>query len=347
MEKCDVITSIPFSLLSIFFGAYLLFAIISCLALLSSRLVGIGWFFLLLATALKAVLYFQDYRLSTNIHYLHFLMLTIWLFIPSKVLSFKLVLAGYFITSGLHKLSPEWLTGRWFMDHLNVPVKLAEWLAALSAIIEFVAPVVLFFKDGRYFISAFLTLLAYLAGLFYINSFLAPSILALLIFVFALQLIEERRIEREFIYQSFIRPEPSKFWTAFVIIIFVIGQALPWIPSLPAPLQKAGVLLALKKRAKITECRQTTYLIYKNKTEELASDADHRLSEESRCDPYLRFLDARSYCEKVHSDENFVTVASYFSSRGLKDTHYERVFEVDDICNPETRFSDLGGNNGI
>ena len=200
-------------------------------------------------------------------------MLTVWLFLPSKVLSFKLLLAGYFVTSGIHKLSPEWLTGRWFIDNLNIPVKLAEWFAALSTIIEFIAPAVLFLKDGRYFISAFLTLLAYLGGLIYIGGFLAPTMLGLMLFVFALQLLEERRIEREFIYQSFIRPEPSVVWSGLIVGVFVLGQALPWIPSLPVPLQKAGVVLSLKKRAKINECRQTTYLVYQNRIEELLSDS--------------------------------------------------------------------------
>lgn len=348
MDECDFITSVPFSVLSFFFGAYLLFAIISVLVLLSSRLVGVGWFFVLLATAMKAVLYFQDYRLSTNIHYLHFLMCTVWLLFPSKVLSFKLLLAGYFVTSGIHKLSPEWLTGRWFIDNLNIPVKLAEWFAALSTIIEFIAPAVLFLKDGRYFISAFLTLLVYLGGLIYIGGFLAPTMLGLMLFVFALQLIEERRIEREFIYQSFIRPEPSVVWSGLIVGVFVIGQALPWIPSLPVPLQKAGVVLSLKKRAKINECRQTTYLVYQNRTEELLSNSNKGVAEESRCDPYLRFLEAKTFCEKHRDEENFVTVASYFSSRGLKDTHFHRVFESDDVCHPDTRFSSLkGGAGGI
>ncbi len=348
MEECQLITSVPFSMLSLFFAAYLLFAIISVLVLFSSRLVGMGWFFVFLATAMKAVLYFQDYRLSTNIHYLHFLMLVVWLFLPSKILSFKVLLAGYFITSGVHKLSPEWLTGRWFMDHLNIPVKLAEWLAALSTIIEFIAPVVLFLKDGRYFISAFLVLLVYLGGLFYVNGFLPPSMLGLMLFVFALQMMEERRVEREFIYQSFIRPEPSKIWSVLIVAIFVIGQALPWIPSLPVPLQKAGVLLSLKKQSKINECRQTTFLIYKNQVEELPSDINKGISEESRCDPYLRFLEAKSHCEEHRDKEGFITISSFFSSRGLKDTNFHRIFEVEDICHPDTRFSRLkGGSHGI
>lgn len=346
MDNCEFITSIPYSVLSFFFGAYLLFAIISTLALLSSRLVGVGWFFIFLATAMKAVLYFQDYRLSSNIHYLHFLMLTVWLFLPSKVLSFKLLLTGYFITSGVHKLSPEWLTGQWFLDHLNIPVKLAEWFAALSTIIEFIAPVILFLKDGRYFISAFLVLLTYLGGLFYINGFLPPAMLGLMLFVFVLQLLEDRRNEREFIYQSFIRPEPSLVWSALIITVFVLGQALPWIPSLPVPLQKAGVVLSLKKRGKINECRQTTYLIYSHRIEELLSEPQKNISEENRCDPYLRFLEAKSHCEKHREDDGFVTVASFFSSRGLKDSHFHRVFEANDVCHPDTRFSSLKKESG-
>ncbi|MCB0407444.1 MAG: hypothetical protein KDD34_04510 [Bdellovibrionales bacterium] len=347
METCDVFRSVPLSLLKVGFGGYLLFAIIAAVLLISSRLVGIGWFFFLLATLLKATLYLQDYRLSANIHYLHFLLSIVWLFIPCKTLSFKLLIVSYFLTSATQKLSPEWLTGRWFLQYMEMPVKLAEWFAALSTIIEFIAPIALFFKDGRYFITSFLTLISYLFMLIYIDNFFAPTLLLLFIFVFPLAILEERRIEREFIYQSFIRPEPSTLWAYFLGSLFVIGQVLPLVPNLPVPLHNAGIVLALTPGAKVNECRQNTFLIYNHETKEVGDEFKSHLAEDARCNPYLRFLEVRSLCDEKKTDNNFVTVASFFYSRGLKDTSFKEIFGANDICTQSLKYRDLGVGHGI
>jgi hypothetical protein len=348
LESCHYLHSLSDPLLAFFFYTYIVLAVLAGIVLISSRWVGLGWFLLLLATLLKGTLYLQDFRLAANVHYLHFLFLIIWLILPSKILSFKLILAGYFVTSGIHKLSPEWLTGRWFLEHMEIPVKLAEWLAALATMIEFIAPVVLFLKDGRYFLSAFLTLFLYFSTLLYIDGFLRPALLLMFSFVFILHIFEVRRAEREFIYQSFIRPEPSLLWTLLIIVLFYGGQVLQWVPQLPKPLETTRQVLALSPLPKMNECRQSTFLIEKNRVEELMAEGEHTGNRTfTACDPYLNFLEARSFCEQKRKLPQLETVASYFFMRGLKDTSFKNVFSIDDICKPDLKYSDMGGSHGL
>lgn len=347
-ESCQYLHSISDSWLTFFFYSYIVFAVLASITLFSSRAVGMGWFLLLVATLLKAVLYLQDFRLSANIHYLHFLLSIVWLIFPSKILSFKWIMAGYFFFSAMHKLSPEWLTGRWFLDHVEMPIKLAEWMAALSAMIEFIAPMVLFLKDGRYFLSAYLTLWIYFAGLAYADGFLRPALLLMFSLVFLLHILEERRAEREFIYQSFIRPEPSKLWTLVIVVIFWAAQVLPWVPQLPPPLERSRVVLSLRSPPKMNECRQTTYLIGRDFLTEISQTPEKgTLKNHTVCDPYLNMLEARSFCEQKKSQPALETVASYFFIRGLKDTQFQAVFENDDICQLQKQNSKPGGDNGL
>lgn len=348
LESCDLITSFPTSVLSLIFGSYFLFSLIACFVLFSSRLIGVAWFFVFLATVLKFILYAQDYRLAMNIQFLHFLLLASWLFIPSKVLTIKFLVVSYFLTSGIQKLSPEWLIGKWFLDHGEIPVKLAEWFAALGAMIEFIAPMVLFFRDSRYFSPAFLTLSAYLAGLIYAGEFFAPSLLLLFILIFPLYIFEQHRLEREFIYQSFIRPEPNKFWAYLFVLLFILGQALPYFDNLPKPLSIYSQITKLTTKQKIQECRQFSFQIYNNRWTELemsstATDLDSILT----CDSYLQFLKSKSQCEKFKDEKNFESMSSFFYIRGLKDVDYQPVFEIPDVCNTNFQLESKKGPHGI
>lgn len=341
METCEWVRFIPTEILGITFGAYLLFGIISALLLFSTRLVTAGWIFMLLAFSLKTILYLQDFRLSSNIHYFHFILSFLWLFIPNKLNNLRLVIVSYFAASAITKLSPEWLTGTWYLEYLNIPIKLAEWLAALSVLIEFIAPVILFFRDARYFWIAFLTLVSYLGFLIYVDGFLGPSILLLSLLLFVFEFFEQRRLEREFIYQSFIRPEPSKLWVILVVVCFWAGQVLPYLPTQRPVWQHVGKITSLNTMASIEECRQTSFAVYENHIEEIINEEAVNRNADVKCNLYLRFLDIKGLCEDLSGQPGFKTVASFFSVRGLEDKSFHRKFEVKDFCKREFTFKNL------
>ncbi|MEO0335709.1 MAG: hypothetical protein AAF202_04920, partial [Pseudomonadota bacterium] len=246
LENCDFVRFLSPSLLKFIYGCYLGFAILSGLLMLSTRIVGAAWFSMLLTTLMLVMLYFQDYRLSSNIIYFHLLCSFIWLFVPNKTNSLKAITLSYFVAKGMIMLSPEWLIGKWYLEQMTVPMKLAEWFAAISTMIVFIAPVALFFKDLRYFLVAFLGLEAYLLATLSIGDFLEPGLLALIVMIFSLDLYEQRKLEREFIYQSFIRPEPSKIWPWIVASLFWFAQAVPSTPiQWPSYVNHFGTLYSL------------------------------------------------------------------------------------------------------
>jgi hypothetical protein len=293
-ENCDFVRALSPSLLKFIYGCYLGFAILTGLLMLSTRIVGAAWFSMLLTTFMLIMLYFQDYRLSSNIIYFHLLCSFIWLFVPNKTRSLKVIAVSYFLAKGLVMLSPEWLIGKWYLEHIEIPKKLAEWFAALSTIIVFIGPVALFFKDLRYFLVAFLGLEAYLLTNIYLGDFLEPGLLALAVMIFTLNLFEQRKLEREFIYQSFIRPEPSKIWPWIVLLLFWFAQAVPRSPiQWPNYIEHYGTLYSLNPIPPHRECIQFGFYIYENEVKEIPQDMMAVKLNDTQCDPYLHFLRLR------------------------------------------------------
>lgn len=340
LDGCEFVHFLSLPLLNFLFGSYLAFAILTGLLVLSTRIVGAAWFFMLVTTVIEAVLYFQDYRLSLNVIYLHLLGSFIWLLFPNKIRSLKYLTLSYFLASGLIMLSPEWLIGTWYMESIELPKKLAEWFAALGTMITFIGPLALFFKDLRYFFVSLLTLLAYLASSIYVGNFLEPSLLIFFILLFVFDLFEERKMEREFIYQSFIRPEPSKVWPWLLVTLFWVAQAVPFMPvKMPKYIENYSKLYALTPIPPHRECIQKGYFIFEDKISTIDPELFKRTDTAKSCNSYIRFLQLKDMCAEMKDKEGFVTIEGYLYIRGLKDKSFKAEFENTDICNPGTSFN--------
>ncbi|NQZ01065.1 MAG: hypothetical protein HRT45_10415 [Bdellovibrionales bacterium] len=342
LEDCEFTRVLSVPLLRFVYGCYFGFAILTGLLMLSTRIVGAAWFSMLLTTFMMMLLYFQDYRLSSNVIYLQLLCSFIWLFIPNKTPTLKAIALSYFFAKGLIMLSPEWLIGKWYLEHADLPKKFAEWLAAISTMVVFICPVALFFKDLRYFLVSFLTLQAYLISSLFIGNFIEPGILALVTLLFALDLYEQRKLEREFIYQSFIRPEPSKIWPWVVVSLFWFAQVVPRAPiQWPSYVNHFGTLYSLNPIPPHRECVQYGFFIYDSGIKEIPANLMSTQLNESQCDPYLHFLRLKELCSEKKSEPGFKTIESFFYARGLKDPAYKAEFEAADLCKPNTSFKDL------
>jgi hypothetical protein len=348
-EHCQWVKILSPGLMETAFHAYGTLAFLAAALFFFSRLASTASVFLAIALLLKTLLYIQDLRLSGNIHYLIFVLNFAFLFVPNKTNLLRWILVSYYVASGLLKLSPNWLTGQYFVDQLAVPVKLGEWLAAMAVLMELLAPIALFFKEFRNFLIAYGCLVAYHALMWYTSGYYEPLVMLVLVQIFPLLYYEERKIEREYLYQSFIRPEPSHVWVYMCMTVFWAFQALPYVPHSAVPqLKHLEHTLALAPVAASEECQQTTFLIYGDRMEEvdLAPPADR--PSQFKCNPYLRFIDIKSACFQKSTDPQFKTVMSYFQVRTLKDKTYRMAFEGSDLCRDDVTYRTLvGASDGL
>lgn len=192
------------------------------------NLVGGAWFFLLIGFICKTILYGLDQSLSADVHILLFMLNAIVLFVPSKSLAVRMFIVIFYMASASFKLNTTWLSGYPLLETIGISnFKGLEWIAVFSMLIEASLPLFLLSKNWQYFFIGFLGLIAYHGFFLYVDNYFAPAIhLALLLF-YLFALIEFKNTERRSMYQSYMRPEPTKAILPFVLLSFIAIQALP------------------------------------------------------------------------------------------------------------------------
>jgi hypothetical protein len=229
------------------------------------------------------------------------------------------------------------------MEHLALPIKLAEWLAAVSVLVQMIGGVALLFRDGRYFWSGWASLFIFECTHLYIGEFLTSCLsLGALVYI-ALDELELRKSEREYLYQSFIRPDPSFILGGVILAFFWAAQLSPFF-NLERNSRVRSILnvWALHPEAAQEECEQRTFAVYTDRVEEIEVESESR-QPAMVCNTYLRFLDVKAMCKKLKEEnQGFVTLSSVLQTRNLREKSAYRAFEVKDFCDPELTFKRLG-----
>lgn len=342
-ETCDWLRSIPFGFLSFLFYAYVVVIIASVAFFLLTEFVTPAYYLLLAGFICAVTLYFQDLRLSSNEGYFILLGSFAYLLVPSKQRLMRWLFISFFAALGLSQASPDWLGGAWYKEHLNVPIKLAEWLAAISVLIQMVGGVCLAFRDGRFFWSGWVSLFAFGCFNLFMGEILASSIeLGALLYV-ALDELEIRKTEREYIYQSFIRPEPSFILGGILLGLFWIAQLNPFLKiDRDSALKAVLNVWTLHPQAAHEDCDQKTYAIYKSRIEEIEVTPQMQRQPAMYCNVYMRFLDLKAMCGQLQTDAEFVTLSSALQIRNYREKNSYRAFEVKDFCSSDVTFKRLG-----
>lgn len=348
LQSCDFWLNVPEGLLKFAYGAYIFFAVCSFLLFLFSRLFGTAWFLLILCFFCFLGLYFRDYRLSSNEHYFWLLLTFLYLFIPNKENNLRFFTISFWLAFGIIRLKPEWMTGLWIVDHLPMPTKLAEWVAALSVLIWMIAPFGLLFRDGRYLSVASLFLIGINIFYWVINDFFSPAMQLCALSFFILLWFEKRKLERDFIYQSFIRPEPSRIWVILVLAVFWFGQASPYLPYKEAWIRPVQEFVALTPMKPIEECKAVAFANFKNETRQIETkEIFEGRSEELRCHTQINFMSFKDLCKSLGKDSELQSLYVSFYKRGFKDINFKQIFESENICDSEVSLMSLRSADGL
>lgn len=344
-ENCGWMRFLPLGLLTFFFYFYAFSMVIAAAVLLLTEFVALGYYFLLSGMIAGATLYFQDLRLSSNDGYFVFLLTFAFLMMPSKHRLMRWLIVSFFAAKGLSQTSPDWLAGAWYKQHMGVPLKLAEWFAALSVLVQMIGSVAILFRDGRYFWTGWGLMFVYQCWHLFLGDFLSSSIAMGALLYILIDEFELRKAEREYIYQSFIRPEPSFLWGGVLIGFFWLAQLTPFM-YLPQQSRIKSILdiWALYPEAAQEECEQRTFAVYKGRIENVEVKAKTNRQASMNCNVYMRFLDLKSLCSQMQSKSpDFVTLSSALDIRNLRQKSSYRAFEVKDFCSKDLTFKSLNG----
>jgi hypothetical protein len=290
------------------------------------------------------LMYFQDLRLSSNEGYFIFFMTFAYLLIPSKHRLMRWLVVSFFAARGLSQASPDWLSGNWYREHLHIPVKLAEWFAALSLLTQMIGSAALLFRDARFFWTGWLLLFFFECTHLYMGELLATSTgLGALLFV-VFDEFELRKQEREYIYQSFIRPEPSFIIGGILLALFWFAQVTPFLGLSPGSKMRSVLdVWAVHPEAAQEDCDQRTFAIYNKRVEQIDVAPQMTRQPSMACNVYMRFLDLKGLCQQLkEADPQFQTISSVLDIRSFRDNTNYRAFEVRDFCSPDLTFKKIG-----
>ncbi len=344
MERCEWLHSVPIGLLTSVYYAYAVFAAMAAGVLLLTNWVVLGYILLVIGSFFGLTLYFQDLRLSSNEGYLIFLFSLCYLLIPSKHRLMRRLTISFFVAHGLSEAAADWLSGIWYMEHFQVPVKLAEWLAAMSVLVQMIGAAAMLFRDGRYFWTGWLALFFYTCLHLYMGDVLASCLAIGSLLYLAFDELELRKAEREYIYQSFIRPEPSFVWASLVLLLFWSAQVLPFVSiARDSGVRKVLSVLTLHPEAANEDCEQKTFAVFKSRIEEIEIVPQLSRQPAMFCNPYLRYLDLKGTCKTLKaSHADFVTLSSVLNIRNFRDKTSYRAFEVQDFCSSKLTYRNAG-----
>lgn len=348
-QSCGLMRLIPFGALSIMYFAYAAMMGIAAMVFLFTEFVAIGYFFLSIGFLLSVTVYFQDYRLSSNEGYFTLLATIAYLYLPAKHRLMRWLFASFFIAIGLSLTSPAWLAGTWFQQRLGVPIKLGEWFAALSVLVSMIGGISLLFRDGRYFWSGWSTLFLLCGLQLYTGELFGASMgMGWLLYV-AFDELELRKAEREYLYQSFIRPEPSFLWGGFILSIFWLAQIMAWASvSNSSRLRTYIETWSVAPKVSHRECETRVFARFKQRIEEVEFRPQLSSSPQLACNPYITFLDLRNLCRKMKDQNgNFLALSASMTTYDLQSKMTYRSFEVRDICRTELKFSQASGDRWI
>ncbi len=341
-ENCEWMRIIPAGILTFLYYSYAVVMAVAAVILLLTEFIAFGYYLMLVGFFCGIVLYFQDLRLSSNEGYFIFFLSFSYLLVPSKNRVMRWLIVSFFAARGLSQASPDWLSGNWYREHINVPIKLAEWFAALSLLVQMIGSVTLLFRDARYFWSGWILLFFFECTQLYIGELLAAStgLGALLYILF--EDLERRKQEREYIYQSFIRPEPSFVLGGILLALFWTAQLTPFLNlERTSTVKRILDVWALHPEAAQEECDQRTFAIYKKRVEQIEVEPQMARQPAMLCNIYMRFLDLKAMCSQLASDPDFITLSSAMDIRSFRDNSIFRAFEVRDFCSPALTFKNL------
>ena len=308
--------------------AFIVCAVLATIIFLSPQLIGLSWFFLLITWGLEIFSYVIDYSLYSPGNTLLILLTGFFLFIPQKLRTLRILILCYYLTLGAIKLNPGWLTGIWLSEYFHgLSFKALEWIGASAILIEMLLPLGLFSRQPNMFFGSFIGLALYQTAVwFYLGSFSAPLCLGTLFF-FIFVFFEREKLERETVYQSFLRPEPSKAWVPAGIVIYLLLQTAPLFIG---PVKAQDFPFRIHSYKLPLNCYQHTFS--RSGSHLLHVDSSfHQGSGIFKCHDRVKKHQAMDLCRQ-DPPGSVSYVESYFGRRSFADKTYTPIFEFNEKC---------------
>ena len=283
----------------------------------------------ILSFLLKLCIYLLHYSYSHNIIALIFLIELFLLFIPNKTKNVTALTLLFLIWTGLSNINLNWLSGmelQNFQPQINI--KVLEWIAAIAIITKLTAPFMVLSKAKSIFNPGIIALAAITIGLTALTRQMYTLLpLFLILYIFIARVYGARR-DRETLYQSFMKPEPSNLWVLLGMMVFLALQGLPNVPHPLKALRQTPFSFIEKKVP--TNCFSHTHIISEHEILSLKPNIKKSNGSNFICHVDLN-NQIKPLCEK-YKDITPLYVQRTFYQKKLSESEYRQVFNTQTEC---------------
>ena len=291
-----------------------------------------GYFVLLAAFLLKLFIYFQDYRLMGNYHYMHHFAALAFFFLPDKRRTLPPLLVIFYLGAASLKFNLEWLSGAALLRDTFLKGKWLEWACTYVVVLESVLIFDLLSSSRRIFILTLTQLAVFHGFSFFVVGFYYPLVMtSLLSFPVLLWVLNERPANPFHLH---------KFSAGFLVVLLVF-QFLPHVLTDRPDLDGRGRLLALNMLDSMPTCEAHFVARFNDHTRELPLQFNVN-GPRLRCDVIVMFAEADRHCRELQRKDGFQGMSFSLVSRRLTDLDYRTVYSTEDHCRDSRRLSWLG-----
>lgn len=306
-----------------------------------------GYWWLILVTVLKTLIYVQDYALRMNQHYMLYFITFVFLFIPHKRQLLQIAMVLFYFWASTLKFNMEWISGQAMHTRpLGVPWRLVPAACVYAVVIEFLIVWGTLSVNRRIFWFALSQLVLFHIASWPVVGYFYPTLMFSLLTIFPLTVLIGHPGEPTDLLRSLFTGQQPKAIYLF-ILFFSTLQLIPVIMPGDEKLTGEGRLFALHMIDAKVKCQGAITLKFKDGTTQEIPIPLKDSIKRTQCEPAMNFSLAKRSCYLNRNDPNFADLDIYYEARKSTERIFRPLVDVNDFCGKELTYRILQPNDWI
>ena len=323
---------------------YLCITLFTAFAFLNKKFTTLAYWLFLIINLIKVYIFFTDYLMMGNYHYMPFLVSFLFLFIRQKRFFIPILIASFYFFAGLLKISNlDWLTGLAFSQNVSFPLFFNEeikmTLCFYVVCLEIIGSLFLILKTRWKAAIVVQFVLFHIMSYFFTGYFYPLIMLSLLSIFFLVPLFKENSI-------GLINVKRKLPGILFIFLV-AAGNLLSFFIPGRAGLTGEGRLYGVNMYDAHTQCYSQVFLKFKSQTiqESFASYEEYALR--IKCDPYIDFNTVKKICAFYGNEPEFIDLDWSLWSKLRSDLEYKKMVSEKNVCSKRLKYSSWRKNPWI
>ncbi len=331
--NCDLFrSSISMDSWALVLYTYLFLGCITVIFFLNRKTLPLAFGFLGLATAVKFFLHMSNYNFMGNYHYMIYLVIVAYLFLPHKVEVIKHLIVGFYIAAGFLKINIDWLSGA---AMIRSPYIGGDFLVASLFYVVLLELVLVFglLHQNRWVRWATLVqFLGFHAFSWHIVGFFYPMVMFCLLSVFVCEewkVVKTGKPQPDYLGHLFRGQTHRVTWV--VIVVFVVLQLVPFLVVRDPSLSGAARLSSLNMFDSKTQCQALMVAKTAQGTAHIRRPMKN-LGTRLKCDPLVFLNQAHQLCRQNAEKKEIEKLSLTLFSKRITQKKFIKVLDIHDVC---------------